>query len=61
MKLLKQPCKKHTGFSIWQGLILDFNFENGLDYTKTKKNKQISRFDMLHPDYLPIDLKIPDY
>ena len=61
MKLLNQPCEKHTRFSIWQGLILDFNYETGLDYKETKKNKQISRFGMPHPDYLPIDLKIPDY
>ena len=61
MELLKQPCEKYKGFSIWQGLILDFNWETGLNLTETKKNKQTSRFDMPYPDYLPIDLKIPDY
>ena len=61
MQLLRQPCKNQPGFSIWQGLILDFNKETELDYEETKKNKQISRFDMPYPDYLPIDLKIPDY
>ncbi|MDE6035609.1 MAG: hypothetical protein K2G36_06830 [Ruminococcus sp.] len=61
MQLLRQPCEKHPGFSIWQGLILDFNYETGLSYEETKRNKQLSRFGMPHPEYLPIDLKIPDY
>ena len=59
MKILNQPCEKHTGFSVWQGLILDFNWETGLDYESTKKNKQSGN--MPYPEYLPIDLKIPDY
>ncbi|MDE6833584.1 MAG: hypothetical protein K2J39_04985 [Ruminococcus sp.] len=59
MQLLRQPCKKHNGFSIWQGLILDFNWETGLDYEGTKGNNQSGN--MPYPEYLPIDLKIPDY
>lgn len=61
IKLLNSPCENHTGFIIWQALILNFNNETGLDYPETKRNKQLSRFAMPYPDYLPIDLKIPDY
>lgn len=58
MEILRQPCEKYPEFSIWQGLISDFNWETGLDRSETKKN---SISDMLYPDFLPIDLKIPDY
>jgi len=66
MLLLKSPCKKHPEFSVWQGLILDFNYETGLDYEKTKANKENVEKDekirkLQYPEYLPIDLKIPDY
>lgn len=65
MKLLKRPCKKHSGFSVWQGLILDFNYETGLDYEKTKVNKEVEEDkkveELKYPEYLPIDLKIPNY
>lgn len=66
MILLNSPCKKHPKFSVWQGLILDFNYETGLDYENTKanrenveKNEKIKK--LQYPKYLPIDLKIPNY
>ena len=45
----------------WQALILDFNLEKGgLTYDKTTENL-LSNRNLKYPEYLPFDLKMPDY
>lgn len=59
--------------TVWQWAILQYNKERGLIYAETLKNFkyridpktkteiEIPRDQWNHPNYLPIDLKMPDY
>lgn len=58
IEILNSPSERDDGNTIWQSLILNFNYETGLDFKETKKNKSNN---LIHKDYLPIDLKIPNY
>ena len=58
MQILQSPSKKHPGYTVWQSLILYFNYEVGLDEEKTKENRIA---DLRYQMYLPIDLRIPNY
>lgn len=58
VRILNCPSAKDKGFTVWQSLILSFNFENGLDFEDTKNNTSDN---LIYKNYLPIDLKIPDY
>lgn len=58
MQILQSSSKKHPGYTVWQSLILYFNYEVGLDEEKTKENRIA---DLRYPMYLPIDLRIPNY
>lgn len=58
VRILNYPSAKDKGFTVWQSLILSFNFENGLDFEATQNNRSVNP---AYPDYLPIDLEIPDY
>ena len=62
IQVLNSPSDNYPGFTTWQGLILNFNYESGdLDFEETKKNVQDNGKTLPHPDFLPIDLPIPDY
>lgn len=58
VKALNLPSKKYKGYNNYQTAILDFNNEKGLDIDQTKENFVN---DLKYPDYLPIDLSMPDY
>ncbi|MCM1507803.1 MAG: hypothetical protein NC177_11815 [Ruminococcus flavefaciens] len=58
IEILKSSSKKDIGYTVWQSLILNFNYETGLEYDDTKNNTSNH---LIHKNYLPIDLKIPNY
>lgn len=58
ISLLNSPSKRDLGYSVWQSLIISFNYETGLDKIDTIQNYYINP---KYPEYLPIDLKIPNY
>ena len=60
LKLLNSESKKDIipQITVWQSLIISFNYEMGLDTADTLKNKYKK---LVYPDFLPIDLPIPDY
>lgn len=55
---LNSESTRDTGYSVWQSLIISFNYELGLDKPDTCNN---FKNNLLYPNYLPIDLDIPDY
>ena len=60
LELLNSESKKDIipQITVWQSLIISFNYEMGLDNVDTLKNKSKK---LVYPDFLPIDLPIPDY
>lgn len=58
IEILNLPSKEYSGYTTWQSLILHFNYETGLDFGDTKNNTYDN---LIYKNYLPIDLKIPDY
>ena len=46
------------GETVWTMLILSFNLEGGLNFSKSKMNKMKK---LIYPNHLPIDLPIPNY
>lgn len=68
VELLQRPGKntQFPGLTIWQDLILAFNWESdGLDYQETLHNRMGNEtsnpMQLNYPDSLPIDLPIPEY
>lgn len=57
VEILKLPAA-YKDYSIWQLIILAFNKENGLNSFETEEN---FKNDLKYPDYLPIDMTMPDY
>ncbi len=68
VELLQRPGKntQFPGLTLWQELILAFNWEaNGLDYQETLHNRigneTSEPIQLKYPDSLPIDLPVPEY
>lgn len=64
----KKMFYENKEVTVWQKAILEYNNCRGLDYGLTFKNKifdengnQIPKENRAYPDYLPIDLPMPDY
>lgn len=58
MFVLQTESKKYKGYTNFQAAIIDFNNEKGLDIDLTEQNFVN---DLKYPDYLPIDLPMPNY
>lgn len=60
IKNLTEILKSETynGYTVWESLVMRFNYESGFEFDEIKKNKSDN---MIYEDYLPMDLKIPDY
>lgn len=58
VKLLQMPSRLNNNFTNFQMAIIQFNLEKGLDVDSTLENKIDN---LIYPDYLPIDLPIPNY
>lgn len=58
IKFFNSVSDKNDKYTNWEMAILDFNNEKGLDIPKTLDNKVN---DLKYPNYLPIDLPMPDY
>lgn len=58
IKFLKRESKLFQGLTIWQAAIIMFNNEKGLQKPETMENFMDK---LKYPDYLPIDLPMPDY
>lgn len=50
-------CPRYTN---WEYAILRYNVEKGMDYEDTRQNL-LSEGRLAYPEYLPFDLKRPDY
>lgn len=57
---LKADNTNTPQFTNWKVAILAFNNERGLDYEKTQQNL-LSKLPLKYPDYIPFDLKMPNY
>ena len=58
ISFLKRESKLFQGLTIWQAAIVLFNNEKGLQKPETMENFMDK---LKYPDYLPIDLPMPDY
>ena len=58
VKFLNKPSDILHELTVWQAAIVLFNNEKGLPRSKTMEN---FINDLKYPEYLPIDLPIPDY
>ena len=56
--MLGQPNVAMESLSNWQYMLVTFNWELGLDMSESMENFCGS---LKYPDYLPIDLPMPDY
>lgn len=56
--VLKMESEKYDGYTNFQSAIIDFNNEKGLS---PKFSKQNFVKDLKYPEYLPIDLPMPNY
>ena len=56
--LLEVKSKSNPQYTNWEYAILSFNNEKGLDFDQTEENVIDN---LKYPQYLPIDLPMPDY
>jgi len=72
--LIKKLSEQHEvtidgqAITVWQWAIMQYNKELGLPYKESLENisydesgNEINRSSWKHPDYMPIDLPMPDY